>query len=60
MTIKINHTDFYELRDDANFVEIDTVYEIQNDNETESTFGITVDGIGFFFYETLAELQANH
>lgn len=37
----------------------DVLYVIQEDNGSES-FGVTPDGIGFYFYTTLSEVYDQH
>ena len=54
----IDHIDFSELRD-AELAEPNLIYRINNFNRSE-TYAISPDGIGFYFYATLDELEAEH
>lgn len=54
----IDHIDFSEMRE-AERAEAYTIYRINNFNRSE-TYAISPDGIGFYFYATLDELEAEH
>lgn len=54
----IDHIDFSEMRE-AELAEPYAIYRINNFNRSE-TYAISPDGIGFYYYATLEELQAEH